>query len=178
MDESKEGLLPCEYEIYMQLYRDEIERRESVNKKFQPSIAILALYLPALAWLLSEWIHKLYSYKTAIYAIISAMFLFLGMLFVVIGLFCFARCFTFYKCARVDLHKVQKTLDENREMVGTYTVQEIENHIKDGFAKQIFQIALENWDETNKHSKYMHNFYLAIFVSAIPNFFVFLMVLI
>lgn len=94
MDESKEGLLPCEYEIYMQLYRDEIERRESVNKKFQPSIAILALYLPALAWLLSEWIHKLYSYKTAIYAIISAMFLFLGMLFVVIGLFCFARCFT------------------------------------------------------------------------------------
>ena len=33
MDESKEELLPCEYEIYMQLYRDEIEHRESINKK-------------------------------------------------------------------------------------------------------------------------------------------------
>lgn len=178
MDESKEELLPCEYEIYVQLYRDEIERRESINKKFQPSIAILALYLPALAWLLSEWIHKLYSYEAAIYIIISAMFLFLGMAFVIIGLIYFARCFTFYKCARVDPHKVQKTLDKNREMVGTYTVQEIENHVKSGFLKQILQIALANWDETNKHSEYMHDFYLAIFISVIPIFFAFLLVLI
>lgn len=39
MDESKKELLPCEYEIYAQLYWNEIEYRESINKKFQPSIA-------------------------------------------------------------------------------------------------------------------------------------------
>lgn len=167
--DSSNSPLSYEYDLCKQLYYDEIEHRERVSRKFQPTISIAIFYYPLLGYLITLWFSKLSSIRTNMIILVCGILLCCGICLVVIATYHFIRCFMHFRYTAINPNKVMTFIQSCNDMQPYYSNKEIQENMKNEMAREMLNAAIKNWTEVNSHSKQLCRLYFFIFLSMIPN---------
>lgn len=172
-------ILSFKYNFYKELYDDGIRQRSQINTKFIPTITILSAEIGGILWIIFKLLNSIEANNNFICVSNLFVFLFFGLTIVSIGISIvyFILCFTNYNFEYPEPYKVKKLVNDNISRLDEYSEDEILDNIITGITNDYMEIAINNDEETNKHSKWLNRCYIGIIVTLIFMIFAFILVL-
>lgn len=166
-DDSIESLLSYKTNLYEKLYINEIEHREQMSNKLGIAITVSIALFSAIIWLLIKFFKNFTTYNDNAEKITISILL--GICIIIMGLiiknyWCGFCQFTF---TRVDPSKVKELVSENESYLNYYSPKEIKVSIDSSMGNSYIQAAIENYNNTIKHSKYVSKIYQLLVVECI-----------
>lgn len=162
-------LLSYENVIYKELYEDGLRNRDRLNGKFAPTITILSTETVGVLWLVFELINAVKANNGMVNMehLCNFTFLVLSIIPLIAAILYFWLCFTNYNFLYPRPEKVKTFIDENKECIGEYKVDEVFDNILSRLSQDYAAIAISNDKETNRHNDFLNKSYICIMATLI-----------
>lgn len=161
-----EKITSFQKEISKQLYDEGVQQRNQLNSKFTPTITILTAELGGVIWLVFKIIEKLSEnidlHQLCCFLLISITALIFG-----VAMFFFVLCFTRYNFYYISPQKVNNFIESNKQCLNGYSEEVMLNNIIQNISNTYMNVAIQNDNETTKHSNYLNNCYIFIVLTLI-----------